>query len=78
MLTPGGRSQSLAFLLGRRRQRPGLRKLPINGHRVDVLGFQDMAGRGSVTTTTAAVVKPESTVIASGVAFQRNFVDREI
>lgn len=79
MLTPGGRSQSLAFLLGRRRgQRPGLGKLPINGRRVDVLGFQDMAGRGSVTTTTAAVVKPESTVIASGVAFQRNFVDREI
>lgn len=29
-----------------------------------------MGDRGSVTTTTAAVVKPESTVIESRVAFQ--------
>ena len=54
----------------RRRLRPGLSKLPVNGHRVDVLDFRDVEGRGSMTTTSTAVVKPESTVIASGVAFQ--------
>ena len=73
MLTPGGCSQRLAFLppgADRRRLRPGLSKVPINGRRVDVLDFRDVEGRGSVTTTSAAVVKPESTVIASGVAFQ--------